>query len=1037
MRMKKFSALLVIFCLIASCEKYDDSALWKAVNENTAKIQALQTRIDNLNNRIDELQRLVEAANNKESIKAISELSDGTGYTILFTSGKSIVIHHGVNGKNGTNGTTPAISVRQDTDGIWYWTINGEWLLNSQGEKVAASGKDGKDGNNGNNGSDGQDGQDGHDGKDGKDGVTPQLKIEEDYWYVSVDGGISWTKLGKATGENGYDGKDGKDGDAFFKGVRQDENYAYFELNDGTIITLPLEVTISFNIVLDSDSVPVMSAGESKTIGYILTKATDKTIVKAIAQNGWTATIVPKTKDSGEIIVQAPNPIVSSEILVFASDGEGHTVMAVLDCVKGQCTVAKTNYTVSSEKGEIDLVITTNIPYQIVIPEEAQSWISVKPATKATITETKTLIIQENTEYQKRFATIRLIDDKSNTIQTVEVLQEAAAFSGELSITVNAPGTLASVLSAYSYSSIKSISISGPLNDADYAFIKDNMISLRSLDLSGATGVEPIFTNHRNTPNLIILPSGQTTISDNAFSGSNVVQVILPGYLQSIGTSAFYNCSKMSGAIYIPKTVTYIGPKAFDGTLIESFSFADGIQLLKFEDASLPPRISSLRVPASLIALNASALANLTSLKTLSFEEGSIITEIPSFCFANLPLETVSLPESLIKIGGKNSITNSTIYRGGRIIGGAFESCTSLQSIIIPKNVETIEPAAFHNSGLKQLTFDEGCKIETINGWSYSSSRVGAFSSTQIETLSLPTNITEIQNAAFADCSKLRSIDFSAAKGLKTIGGYNGNDGYTSGAFYSCSGIQYLTIPASVEEIHPGAFSDCTGLVSIQFEPNSHLTKIEGSYYYGNDGLFYGIRGAFSNCKSITSFTIPASVKVIEAGAFKGCSSLANLFFESGSQCEQIMGISESGAFDGTVIQKLTLPSSMKRISSYALSRMNNLTTITIAEGANVAFSSLSCVFSRKLSIIDASKAAFSAESGAFAFTYVPLGSGIGFYQDYCPIATVKVGAIHPPECASNAFGDLSNAKLYVPGESVNDYKQETGWNRFGTILSL
>ena len=85
----------------------------------------------------------------------------------------------------------------------------------------------------------GADGEDGKDGADGRDGVTPKLKIENDYWYVSYDNGATWEKLGKATGDDGIDGENGEDGDSIFKSVTQDDEYVYFNLSDGTMITLP------------------------------------------------------------------------------------------------------------------------------------------------------------------------------------------------------------------------------------------------------------------------------------------------------------------------------------------------------------------------------------------------------------------------------------------------------------------------------------------------------------------------------------------------------------------------------------------------------------------------------------------------------------------------------------------------------------------------------------------------------------------------------------------------------------------------------
>ena len=56
-------------------------------------------------------------------------------------------------------------------------------------------------------------GKDGEDGSSGQDGITPRLKIEDGYWYVSYDNGSTWTRLSKATGEEGAPGQDGQDGE--------------------------------------------------------------------------------------------------------------------------------------------------------------------------------------------------------------------------------------------------------------------------------------------------------------------------------------------------------------------------------------------------------------------------------------------------------------------------------------------------------------------------------------------------------------------------------------------------------------------------------------------------------------------------------------------------------------------------------------------------------------------------------------------------------------------------------------------------------
>lgn len=273
--MKKLITLFVISLavVVSSCSKFDDSAIWEKfeeqeqiLNDHEKRIAALEELCKQINTNINALQTLVEALEKRDYITNVSPVrEDGEiiGYTISFANSDTITIYHGKNGKDGVDGTdgkdgyTPQIGVMKDTDGIYYWTLDGEWLLDGKGNKIkavgtdgkdgkdGADGQDGQDGNNGEGGSEGQDGEDGTDGKDGKDGVdgiTPRLKIENDYWYVSYDEGTTWIELGRATGEDGADGSDGidgSDGDSIFSSVTQDEEYVYFNLADGTMITLP------------------------------------------------------------------------------------------------------------------------------------------------------------------------------------------------------------------------------------------------------------------------------------------------------------------------------------------------------------------------------------------------------------------------------------------------------------------------------------------------------------------------------------------------------------------------------------------------------------------------------------------------------------------------------------------------------------------------------------------------------------------------------------------------------------------------------
>jgi len=100
------------------------------------RIQALEELCDVLNQDITSMTQLIEAIENSEfvtDIRTIRSVDDRTGFEITFSSGRKITIFDGIDGHDGHDGHTPIISVRQDTDGEWYWTIDGEWMLDGDG----------------------------------------------------------------------------------------------------------------------------------------------------------------------------------------------------------------------------------------------------------------------------------------------------------------------------------------------------------------------------------------------------------------------------------------------------------------------------------------------------------------------------------------------------------------------------------------------------------------------------------------------------------------------------------------------------------------------------------------------------------------------------------------------------------------------------------------------------------------------------------------------------------------------------------------
>lgn len=224
--MRKIILLLTIASAVFSgCDKYDDSSIKSDINDLKQRVAALEQQCKMMNENITSIQSILSAVQKQDGIVSVTDLPDGAGYSVLFSSGKLIYLYNGkngVDGRDGIDGNTPQISVRIDSDGIYYWTIDGEWMV-VDGKKVKAIGADGKDGTN------------------GKDAITPQLKIEDDFWYITYDEGKTWIKLDRAKGD------DGKDGDNIFKSVTTEDGYAVFVLNDSecTTIKIPLASSLA------------------------------------------------------------------------------------------------------------------------------------------------------------------------------------------------------------------------------------------------------------------------------------------------------------------------------------------------------------------------------------------------------------------------------------------------------------------------------------------------------------------------------------------------------------------------------------------------------------------------------------------------------------------------------------------------------------------------------------------------------------------------------------------------------------------------
>ncbi|MBO5831115.1 MAG: hypothetical protein J6R01_05880, partial [Alistipes sp.] len=132
-------ALGAVATLLAAvgCQ-YDDTNIWNEMEQIKDRVETLEKSVIQTNEDIAALQAIVNALQKNVYVVSVTPTADG--YTIVFSDGTTAEIKNGENGENGTN--APIISVKQDSDGNYYWTMDGEWLM-ANGERVRANGIDG------------------------------------------------------------------------------------------------------------------------------------------------------------------------------------------------------------------------------------------------------------------------------------------------------------------------------------------------------------------------------------------------------------------------------------------------------------------------------------------------------------------------------------------------------------------------------------------------------------------------------------------------------------------------------------------------------------------------------------------------------------------------------------------------------------------------------------------------------------------------------------------------------------------------------
>lgn len=674
--MKKLLAFAALFAVVAltSC-KYDDDDLWNSVHGLENRVAKLEELCKQMNTNISSLQTIVTALQNNVYVTGTTPLmKDGKeiGYTITFSKGNPITIYHGKDGQDGEDGTTPTIGVKKDTDGVYYWTLNGEFIV-VDGGKIQAE------------------------GKDGTNGTTPQFKIENDYWFVSYNNGANWTQLGKATGE------DGIGGDSMFSGVDYETStdYVIFTLSNGTQIKLPTWSAFEALQRLCNETNTNLSA--LQTIVTALQNNDYITSVDPLTENGKVVGYTIKFAKSNPIViyngkdgadgVDGNTPVIgvkkdTDDIYYWTLDGE----FIVVDGQKIKAQGTDGNNGTDGSDG-----VTPKLEIR-----EGYWWISYDNGTNWT------QLGKATGEDGKDADSIKITQDENN------VYFELA--DGTV-ITISKTGQSTPNIIEFKDPYVKTICVAAWDTDGDseLSYVEATAITTLGTKFKGNTLIES-FEELKYFTHL-------TSIDDDTFNACTALTSIqIPASVETIGLRAFKKCSSLANITFekgsILKDIKGGSKMASDYMSIDYYG--------AFSDCSA---LTAIEIPASVESIGVAAFSDCKKLASVTFEHSSKLKSIGggwsspyggfsygAFLYCS-SLTSIKIPASVETIGasafkGCIKLTTVTFEKESRLTTiegyydygykaahGTFTNCFALTTIELPASIKTIETYSFSGCG--------------------------------------------------------------------------------------------------------------------------------------------------------------------------------------------------------------------------------------------------------------------------------------------------------------------------------------------------
>lgn len=466
------------------------------------------------------------------------------------------------------------------------------------------------------------------------------------------------------------------------------------------------------------------------------------------------------------------------------------------------------------------------------------------------------------------------------------------------------------------------------------------------------------------------VPEGVVTILD-AFNNSNKLEVVnIPSTVSTIHPTAFESTSQLA-AIYVDNyegsisdapwasnaTVYWLAlPEDLEATDIFIYTIDDGTGEVTItgltelgktvRNLEIPETIegytvtiieeyalaetgaTEITIPSTVDTIKAQTMdntSNFMTVQTINYNAANVASlGVFSSAFKGSNVTTLNIGETV------TTLNNSMFYGMNNLITVNYNG--SITGTVADYTFRDCTSLAYFNIGDNVTVIPAGLMKEVntvkevIIPEGITSIGDYAFYKTGMESITIPASVTSIGTGVFNGNTALKTVSFEN----NVIGNY---------MFFGCKGLESVVIPETITSIGEYAFNNCTSLTNITFE-----NSVIGAYM-------------FQGCTGLTEVHIPASITIIYDSAFRDCTNLSSVTLETtviGSNtfrnCSSLTSIDLTGitsignsAFEKAGLTEVTVPSSVTKVGSYAFHNNSNLTSITIENSVLGAYMFSNC----------------------------------------------------------------------------------------------